>query len=89
MCPGESCERCGNFCFFFTMCTASLVATMATTVLCVADTATVVTIYVWLAPEFQITKPQTGRGSHSFTFQLNVSAFCGIGGAFRGCSRDV
>jgi len=26
-----------------------------------------------------------GRGLHSFTFQLNVSAFCGIGGAFRGC----
>ena len=25
-----------------------------------------------------------GRGLHSFTFQLNVSAFCGIGGAFRG-----
>jgi hypothetical protein len=22
-----------------------------------------------------------GRGLHSFTFQLNVSAFCGIGGA--------
>ena len=35
-----------------------------------------------------------GKGVHSFTFQLNVSAFCGIGGAvrsgvvsgeFRGC----
>jgi len=25
-----------------------------------------------------------GRGLHSFSFQLNVSAFCGIGGAFRG-----
>ena len=25
------------------------------------------------------------RGLHSFTFKLNVSAFCGIGGAFRGC----
>ena len=23
-----------------------------------------------------------GRGLHSFTFQLHVSAFCGIGGAF-------
>lgn len=64
MCPGESCERCGNFCFFFTVCTASLVATMATTALCVADTATISTIYVWLAPEFQITKPQTGIGYH-------------------------
>ena len=27
----------------------------------------------------------TGRGLHSSTFQLNLSAFCGIGGAFRGC----
>ena len=26
-----------------------------------------------------------GRGLHSSTFRLNVSAFCGIGGAFRGC----
>jgi len=26
-----------------------------------------------------------GRGLHSFTFQLNVSAFCGIGGAVRVC----
>jgi hypothetical protein len=25
------------------------------------------------------------RGSHSFTSQLNVSAFCGIGGALRDC----
>jgi len=25
------------------------------------------------------------RGLHSFTFQLNVSAFCGIGGALRVC----
>ena len=25
-----------------------------------------------------------GRGLHSSTFRLNVSAFCGIGGAFRG-----
>jgi len=24
-----------------------------------------------------------GRGLHSFTFQLNVSAFCGMGGALR------
>ena len=24
-----------------------------------------------------------GRGLHSSTFRLNVSAFCGIGGAFR------
>jgi len=26
----------------------------------------------------------TGRGLHSSTFRLNVSALCGIGGAFRG-----
>jgi hypothetical protein len=25
-----------------------------------------------------------GRGLHPSTFRLNVSAFCGIGGAFRG-----
>jgi hypothetical protein len=30
-----------------------------------------------------------GRGLHSSTFQLNVSAFCGIGCAFRGCVRGV
>jgi len=26
-----------------------------------------------------------GRGSHSSTLQLNLSAFCVTGGAFRGC----
>ena len=26
-----------------------------------------------------------GRGLHSFTFQLNISAFCAIGCAFRDC----
>jgi len=26
-----------------------------------------------------------GRGFHSFTSQLNLSVFCGIGGARRGC----
>jgi formyltetrahydrofolate synthetase len=30
-----------------------------------------------------------GRGLHSSTFWLNVSAFCEIGGAFWGCSRSV
>jgi len=29
--------------------------------------------------------PSSGRGLHSFTFQLNVSAFHGRGGARRGC----
>jgi len=27
----------------------------------------------------------SGRGLHSFCFQLNISAFCGIGGVFRDC----
>jgi hypothetical protein len=26
-----------------------------------------------------------GRGLHSSTFRLNLSATCGTGGAFRGC----
>ena len=30
-----------------------------------------------------------GRGSHSSTFWLNVSAFCGIGDAVWGCSGGV
>jgi len=30
-----------------------------------------------------------GRGLNSSTFGLNVSASCGIGGAFRGCLGDV
>jgi hypothetical protein len=30
-----------------------------------------------------------GRGSHSSTFRLNVSAFCGSGGRFRGYSGAV
>jgi len=30
-----------------------------------------------------------GRGLHSSTFRRNVGAFCGIGGAFRGCVRGV
>jgi hypothetical protein len=29
------------------------------------------------------------RGIHSSTFRLNVSAFCGIGGAFMGCLEGV
>jgi adenine phosphoribosyltransferase len=31
----------------------------------------------------------SGRGLHSFTLRHNVSAFCGIGGAFRGCLGGV
>ena len=31
----------------------------------------------------------TGRGSHSFTSQLNLSALYGIGGARRGCIARV
>jgi hypothetical protein len=30
-----------------------------------------------------------GRGVHSATFQLNLSTFCGTGGAFRGCLGGV
>ena len=30
-----------------------------------------------------------GRGLHSSTFWLNVSAFCGIGGASRGCFEGI
>ena len=33
--------------------------------------------------------PPLCRGLHSSAFRLNVSAFCGIGGAFRGCLRGV
>jgi len=34
-------------------------------------------------------KGSSGRGLHSSTFQLNVSALCGIGVAFRGCPGGV
>jgi len=30
-----------------------------------------------------------GRGLHSFTSQLNLSTFCWIGGALRGCVAHV
>jgi hypothetical protein len=30
-----------------------------------------------------------GRGLHSLTSQLNLSALCGIGGALRGCVAHV
>ena len=33
-------------------------------------------------------RPAT-RGLHSFTFQLNISAFCDIVGPFGGCSGGV
>ena len=29
-----------------------------------------------------------GKGLHSSTLQLNLSAFCGIGGARRGCPGE-
>ena len=32
---------------------------------------------------------QYGRGLHSSTSRLNLSAFCGIGGTFRGCLEGV
>jgi len=31
----------------------------------------------------------SGRGLHSFTSQLNLSSFCGMGGARRGCVARV
>ena len=34
-------------------------------------------------------KQLRGRGLYSSTFRLNLSAFCGIGGAFRGCLGGV
>jgi len=33
--------------------------------------------------------PPPFRGLHSSTFRLDESAFCGIGGAIRGCSGGV
>jgi pimeloyl-ACP methyl ester carboxylesterase len=66
MCPGWWCERCGAFCFFFTVCTASLIASAATMAVCVADTGSMVVVYSFLAPEFQIWKPET-----SFAYRFN------------------
>jgi hypothetical protein len=40
------------------------------------------------SPEIKMQRVQwgiNGRGLHSFTFPLNVSAFCGVGGSFRDC----
>jgi hypothetical protein len=42
-------------------------------------------VRTWTRPVVMI----PGRGLHSFTFQLNLSAFCGIGGAWRGYLRGV
>ena len=33
----------------------------------------------------QVAEQDMGRGLHSSTFRLDVSAFCGIGGVIRGC----
>ena len=66
LCPGWWCERCGAFCFFFTVCTASLIASAATMAVCVADTGSMVMVYSFLAPEFQILKPQT-----TFAYRFN------------------
>jgi hypothetical protein len=33
------------------------------------------------APAWEVSQGRWGRGLHSSTFWLNVSAFCGIGGA--------
>jgi hypothetical protein len=39
--------------------------------------------------KFYEAKSALGRGLHSFTFRLNVSALCGIGVACRGCLRGA
>jgi len=41
-----------------------------------------------LAP-LDVAAMDPGRGLHSSTFRLNVSTFCGIGGALRGCVGGV
>ena len=66
LCPGWWCERCGAFCFFFTVCTASLIASAATMAVCVADTGSMVMVYSLLAPEFHILKPQS-----TFAYRFN------------------
>jgi len=40
-------------------------------------------------PEWVRREMVWGRGLRSFTFRLNLSAFCGIGGALRGCLGGV
>jgi len=42
-----------------------------------------------LAPVFGMIFGSDGRGLHSSTFQLNLSAFYGIGWARRGCVARV
>ena len=45
-----------------------------------------------LSPRKQLLAQLMGRGLHSSIIQLNLSAFCGIGGAWRrrsGCLEDV
>ena len=66
LCPGSGCERCGAFCFFFTVCTASLIASAATMAVCVADTGSLILVYSFLAPEFHILKPQS-----TFAYRFN------------------
>jgi len=56
--------------------------------------------YEWAGPTLAImgterimvpmsTRMPGSRGLHSSTFRLNLSAFCEIGGTFRGCPRGV
>ena len=40
-------------------------------------------------PGLTLVRPAAGRGLHSSTFQLNLSALYGIGGARRGCVARV
>jgi hypothetical protein len=43
------------------------------------------TVSVWNLEGRRLRTLLTGRGLHSSTFRFNVSAFCGIGGAFSDC----
>jgi len=42
-----------------------------------------------IATELHLKRLVVGRGLHSFTVQLNLSAVCGIGAEYRGCSGGV
>jgi len=46
-------------------------------------------VVVWKMSADGTTLWAVGRGLHSFTFQLNGGAFCGIKGAYRSCLGDV
>ena len=43
----------------------------------------------WEAAALKSMREALGRGLHSSTFRLNISAFYGIGGECRGCLESV